>query len=46
MCAIIVPGRSHYPEDTVEIISEVRLRDKEGLKDGDIITVEVEYNDR
>ena len=44
-CAIIVPGRSHYPEDIVEIISEVRLRDELNLKNDDTVTVEVKSND-
>lgn len=44
-CAIIVPGRSHYPEDIVEIISDVRLRKELNLKNDDKVTVEVRNND-
>ena len=40
-CAIIVPGRSHYPDDIIEVISEVRLREKLNLVDGSRIKVEV-----
>jgi len=40
-CAIIVPGRSHYPDDIIEVISEVRLREKLSLTDGSRIRVEV-----
>lgn len=40
-CAIIVPGRSHYPDDIIEVISEVRLREKLNLTDGSRIKVEV-----
>ena len=40
-CAIIVPGRSHYPDDIIEVISEVRLREKMDLKDGSRVKVEV-----
>jgi riboflavin kinase len=40
-CAIIVPGRSHYPEDIIELISAERLRDVLGAEDGTQITIEV-----
>lgn len=40
-CAIIVPGRSHYPDDIIEVISEVRLREKLDLTDGSRVKVEV-----
>lgn len=40
-CAIIVPGRTHYPDDIIEVISEVRLREKMGLTDGSHVKVEV-----
>ncbi len=39
--AVVLPKRTHYPADTLEIISPVKLRDKLGLKDGDIVEVEV-----
>lgn len=41
-CGIIVPGRTHYPEDIVEIVAPVGLREAAGIKDGDEIEVEVE----
>ncbi|MDD4126062.1 MAG: DUF120 domain-containing protein [Methanomicrobium sp.] len=40
-CAVIVPGRSHYPDDIIEVISEVRLREKLNLTDGSRVKVEV-----
>jgi len=40
-CAIIVPGRSHYPDDIIEIISGTGLRTALDLKDGDKVTIEV-----
>lgn len=39
--AIIVPGRTHYPDDIIELLCEHGLRDKLGLKDGDRIKVEI-----
>ncbi len=41
-CGIVVPGRTHYPEDIVEIVAPVGLREKLGIKDGDEVDVEVE----
>lgn len=43
-CAIIMPGRTHYPEDVVEIISPVALRKTLNLTDGDVVRVEVVYD--
>ncbi|MCK4928279.1 MAG: DUF120 domain-containing protein [Methanosarcinales archaeon] len=40
--AIMIPDRTHYPEDIIEIISPNNLRDKLELKDGSRITVLVE----
>lgn len=37
--AVIVPERTHYPEDVVEVLSPVYLRKKLGLKDGDAVTL-------
>ncbi len=42
-CAIVVPGRSHYPDDVIELISPVELRVALGLSDGDLVTVEVSH---
>ncbi|NLX50346.1 MAG: DUF120 domain-containing protein [Methanospirillum sp.] len=40
-CAIVVPGRTHYPEDVVEVIAGIPLRETLGLADQDRVTVEV-----
>jgi riboflavin kinase len=42
-CAIVVPGRSHYPDDVIEVISTQELRTALNLSDGDILTVEVTH---
>ncbi len=39
--ALVIPQRTHYPGDVLEVISPVKLRDELGLKDGDLIEVEV-----
>ncbi|HIH44410.1 MAG TPA: DUF120 domain-containing protein [Candidatus Methanoperedenaceae archaeon] len=39
--AIIVPDRTHYPEDVIEIISPVNLREHGKLRDGSQVRVEV-----
>jgi len=41
-CGIVVPGRTHYPEDIVEIVAPVGLRETLGIGDGDELEVEVE----
>lgn len=40
-CAVVIPDRTHYPEDVLEIISPVHLRDKLQLKDGDEVRIKV-----
>lgn len=40
-CAILIPGRTHYPEEIIELISEVRLRDVLDIGDGAQVTIEV-----
>ncbi len=40
-CAIVVPGRTHYPEDVVEVIAGVPLREALGLADKDRVAIEV-----
>ena len=40
-CGIVVPGRTHYPDDLIEVIAPVALRRKLGVEDNDSITVEV-----
>ncbi len=39
--AVIIPDRTHYPDDVVEIISPVYLRCELKLKDGDIVRTKV-----
>lgn len=39
--AIIFVERTHYPRDVIEILSPVCLRERLGLKDGDILSVRV-----
>lgn len=41
-CAIVVPGRTHYPADILEIVAAIGLREALGIVDGDEIEVEVE----
>ncbi len=43
-CGIVVPGRSHYPEDIIEVIAPVGLRDALGVKESDRVNVEVAYD--
>jgi riboflavin kinase len=40
-CAIVIPGRSHYPEDIIEVISEVELRRELRIDENDTVMVEV-----
>ncbi len=40
-CGIIIPGRTHYPEDLIEIVSPEGLRKRFALKDGDEVVIEV-----
>lgn len=39
--AVIVPERTHYPEDIIEIIAPVNLREYLKVKDGSTVSVEV-----
>ncbi len=39
--AIVMPKRTHYPEDVLEVIAPVKLRDVLKLEDGDYVEVEV-----
>jgi riboflavin kinase len=41
-CAIVVPGRSHYPEDIIEVISAIELRRALDVRERDMVAVEVE----
>ncbi len=38
---IVIPQRTHYPGDVVEVISDRKLRDALNLKDGDTVELEV-----
>ena len=40
-CAIVIPDVPNYPEDVLEIVAPVNLREKLQLKDGDHIEIEV-----
>jgi riboflavin kinase len=39
--AVVVPDRTHYPSDLIEIIAPVKLRDALKLKDGDRIVTQL-----
>lgn len=39
--AVVLPQRTHYPKDVLEVISPVKLRDALKLRDGDWVEVEV-----
>lgn len=39
--AVVMPARTHHAGDTVEVISETKIRDKMDLKDGDKVCVKV-----
>ena len=38
--AVVLPELAGYPEDKIEIIAAVGLRDMLGLADGDLVTIE------
>jgi CTP-dependent riboflavin kinase len=40
-CALVVPQIANYPEDVIEIIAPVNLREKLRLKDGDTIEIKI-----
>jgi riboflavin kinase len=42
--SIIIPDRTHYNNDTIEIISDFYLRDKLNLKDGDKVKITEAYS--
>ncbi|MHC1635090.1 MAG: DUF120 domain-containing protein [Candidatus Methanospirareceae archaeon] len=39
--ALIIPERTHYPDDVLEIIASVNLRERLRLKDGDEVRIKV-----
>ncbi|WP_214020809.1 DUF120 domain-containing protein [Methanoculleus sp.] len=43
-CAIVVPSRTHYPEDIVEVIAGCELRKALNLNDSDTIEVEITHD--
>ncbi|MEM0111478.1 MAG: DUF120 domain-containing protein [Candidatus Bathyarchaeia archaeon] len=38
-CAIILPEIAGYPSDIIEVIAPINLRERLGLRDGDVLTV-------
>jgi riboflavin kinase len=40
-CGIVLPKIAGYPENVIEIVAPVNLREKFGLKDGEIVRVEI-----
>ncbi|MDY6966649.1 MAG: winged helix-turn-helix domain-containing protein/riboflavin kinase [Halobacteriota archaeon] len=40
-CAVIIPDRTHYPPDILEILAPANLRDRLCVSDGDEITIMV-----
>lgn len=40
-CAIVIPELEHYPEDVIEVIAPVNLREKLKLNDDDAVEVKV-----
>jgi riboflavin kinase len=41
VCAVVVPGVSGYPEDVIELVASVNLREKLQLLDGDLVNVKI-----
>ena len=39
--AVVMPERTHHPTDVIEVVAPVKLRDALGLRDGDVVEVEV-----
>jgi riboflavin kinase len=40
-CAIIIPEIENYPEDVIEVVASVNLREKFKLKDNDMVEVRI-----
>ncbi|MCE5297689.1 MAG: DUF120 domain-containing protein [Methanoregulaceae archaeon] len=40
-CGIVIPGRTHYPDDVLELIAPVCIRETLGVNDTDEVKVEV-----
>lgn len=40
-CAVVIPEIANYPEDIMEILAPINLREKFQLKDGDTVKVKI-----
>jgi riboflavin kinase len=40
-CAIVIPEVENYPENILEVIAAINLREKFKLKDGDVVDVKI-----
>jgi riboflavin kinase len=40
-CAIVIPEIADYPEDVLEVIAPINLRDKLSLKNGDTVEIKI-----
>jgi riboflavin kinase len=40
-CAIVTPEIDNYPEDILEVIAPINVREKFKLKDGDMVNVQI-----
>lgn len=40
-CGVLIPERTHYPEDVLEIVAPFNLREKLKLRDGDVVKLKV-----
>jgi riboflavin kinase len=40
-CAVLIPEVENYPEDIVEVIASMNLRERFKLKDGDMVNVQI-----
>jgi riboflavin kinase len=41
VCAVVVPEVGGYPEDVIELVASVNLREKLQLSDGDLVVVQI-----
>jgi len=40
-CAIIIPEIANYPEDIIEVIAPINLREKFQLRNGDLVEIKI-----
>jgi len=40
-CVIVIPEVENYPEDILEVVAPINLREKFKLKDGDVVDVQI-----